>query len=136
MGILEETYSRISYALVSTLASIYWKKLVGQVNNWPTLLLIIFGTIFSLFLDIKIKGLPRGKCNAVKTGLSMMLSLVNTLLAFFLSISIVGMFEDDETNEVTLDSIYKPILFMATLAVLLSLLNIFSYFEQPTKTIE
>lgn len=130
MGVLEENFSRVSYAVVTTLVQVHLKKIINQANNWQTFTLVFFGTIFSVFLDIKIKSIRPGRCSAVKTALSMVLMLGQIMLAFLMGISVVGIFlEEDIANDPSLDSVYKPIIFMVSMAVLLALLSIFDLFN-------
>lgn len=131
MTILEDTYSRISYAVVNILVTVYWPKLVRQERNWATVVFVVFGGALMMFFDAQIRRIPKGRCDAVKIVLQMVANLFSILLAYFIGIAIVGLFEEDTGNDPSLNSVYKPLLVMLALAVLMGLMKILEFYRVP-----
>lgn len=131
MTILEDTYSRISYAVVNILVTVYWPKLVRQERNWATVVFVVFGGALMMFFDAQIRRIPKGRCDAVKIVLQMVANLFSILLAYFIGIAIVGLFEEDTGNDPSLNSVYKPLLVMLALAVLMGLMKILEFYMVP-----
>lgn len=131
MTILEDTYSRISYAVVNILVTVYWPKLVRRERSWATIVFIVFGSAAMMFFDAQIERIPEGRCDAVKIVLRMVANLFSILLAYFIGIVIVVMFEEDTGNDPTLDSVYKPLLVMLSVAVIMGLMKILKFYETP-----
>jgi Ni/Fe-hydrogenase subunit HybB-like protein len=124
MSVAEIAYSRLSYAVVTILATNYWPKLVKQEQGWGTPLLVVAGFAMTIFFSSKLKKIEPGECDATKSALSMVFDLLSILLAFFLVLLVSDLLEEDIGNEPSLRSFFKIILLMLAVALAIALASI------------
>lgn len=129
MGVIHDTYNRLTYAMVTVVVTGYWRQLSNQVASWPAVTIIVFGIIASMFLDSKVRKIPDGKLEAVRNWLTYLVILFITTMAYLLALALYGIFEEDTGNLPTLASVYKLIVLMMILSLLLALADIFSKFR-------
>ena len=136
MSVLETAYSRLSYAVVTILATNVWPRVARQEQGWGTPLLVVAGFAATIYFAGKLKQIQPGVCDATLVALRMVFELLSILLAFFLVLLVQDLLEEDIGNTPTFRSVFKLVLLMFFVALAIAFVAIPGFYMARAQSLK
>lgn len=125
-----DTYSaltnRLATGFVFHIVTKHQGTIVNPVNQVPATLFVIVAVIAENYIEREINAISTPSLNLLKSFLSTIFVFIGSLLAYLLVALIDGFFTDELGSELSITTVYRPLLLVVTASLVITVLKFFA----------